>query len=35
VITTMKYVHVSSSHVEDSWLAAAARRGERLRGLVR
>ena len=27
VVTTMRYVHVNSSHVEDAWQAAAVRRG--------
>lgn len=34
VVTTMRYVHVNSSHVEDAWRAAATRRGGRLEGLL-
>jgi len=35
VVTTMRYVHVNSSHVEDAWQAAATRRVGRLEGLLR
>jgi site-specific recombinase XerD len=35
VVTTMRYVHVNSSHVEDAWQSAAVRRGGSLEGLLR
>ncbi|MFC4111041.1 tyrosine-type recombinase/integrase [Nonomuraea zeae] len=35
IATTMRYVHVPSTHVEDAWLAGQARAVTRLEGLRR
>ncbi|MFC7641598.1 site-specific integrase [Streptosporangium lutulentum] len=35
IATTMRYVHVPSTHVEDAWLAGQARAATRLEGLRR
>ncbi|MGQ4272166.1 tyrosine-type recombinase/integrase [Nocardiopsis changdeensis] len=34
IATTMKYVHVHRTHVEDAWIAAQQRAAERLKGLM-
>jgi site-specific recombinase XerD len=34
IATTMNYIHVHSSHVEDSWIAGQTRAADRLKGLV-
>ncbi len=34
VATTMNYVHVHRTHVEDAWIAGQARAAERLKGLL-
>jgi integrase/recombinase XerD len=33
VSTTMSYIHVHRTHVEDAWLAGQQRAAERLKGL--
>ncbi|MFI7705423.1 tyrosine-type recombinase/integrase [Nonomuraea sp. NPDC049480] len=35
IATTMRYVHLPSTHVEDAWLAGQARAATRLEGLRR
>lgn len=35
VATTMNYVHVPATHIEDAWLAGQQRAAERLKGLRR
>ena len=35
VATTMNYIHVQSTHVEDSWARGQQRAADRLKGLVR
>jgi len=34
VATTMHYVHVHRTHVEDAWIAGNQRAAERLKGLM-
>jgi integrase/recombinase XerD len=34
IATTMNYVHVHSTHVEDTWIAGQTRAADRLKGLV-
>ena len=34
VATTMRYVHVHRTHVEDAWLAGQQRAADRLKGLL-
>ena len=35
VATTMNYVHVPATHIEDAWIAGQQRAADRLRGLSR
>jgi len=35
VATTMNYIHVQSTHIEDSWVSGQQRAADRLKGLVR
>ena len=34
VATTMNYIHVHATHVEDAWLAGQQRAADRLKGLL-
>jgi site-specific recombinase XerD len=35
IATTMNYIHVPGTHVEDAWIAGQQRAAERLKGLRR
>jgi integrase/recombinase XerD len=34
IATTMNYIHVQSTHIEDSWVTGQSRAADRLKGLA-